>query len=127
MMRISDFLQITFCLLPTALAQWPSCDPSCVTCGLTCDKGCAAPLDMSICNNCLYCRRESSSCSFFELGYEDPNDPNLCELCANSCYCKLGAICYDGLPAGTATASAAPTAELGARMPQKGRRDLFGH
>ncbi|KAI0202499.1 hypothetical protein F4808DRAFT_77252 [Astrocystis sublimbata] len=94
------FSAICLALLPAAaLAQWPSCDPSCKSCGLYCNSGCAAPLTMSECDRCLYCRRESSSCGFVQIGSGDTNppDPALCAACQDSCYCRIDAKCYDNI------------------------------
>ncbi|KAI0425219.1 hypothetical protein F5Y09DRAFT_110904 [Xylaria sp. FL1042] len=96
-------------LLPTALADWPSCDPSCKSCGLYCNEGCNAPLDLAECNRCLYCRRESSSCGFVDISgswSQDPPDPAYCAMCSDGCHCYIDAMCYDNT---TTTTTASPS------------------
>lgn len=100
-------------ILPTAvLAQWPSCDPSCKSCGLYCNTGCVAPLDQAECDRCLYCRRESSSCSWQDISggwTENPPDPAYCAQCRDGCHCKIDAQCYDNITI-TPPLSTPPTA-----------------
>ncbi|KAI1360563.1 hypothetical protein F5Y08DRAFT_45982 [Xylaria arbuscula] len=103
-------------ILPTALAQWPSCAPDCKSCGLYCNEGCTAPLNQTECDRCLYCRRESSSCGYVNISggwTENPPDPAYCALCQEGCHCKIDAMCYDNVtitPPVSATPSATPVA-----------------
>ncbi|GAP82753.1 hypothetical protein SAMD00023353_0102890 [Rosellinia necatrix] len=111
-MRTPTLLALALSILPTALAAagaWPSCDPSCKSCGLYCNEGCTAPLVLSECNRCLYCRRESSSCGFVQIGpsSDPPPDPAYCAMCQDSCHCYIDAKCYDNT---TTTASPSPSA-----------------
>ncbi|KAI0414542.1 hypothetical protein F5X98DRAFT_349074 [Xylaria grammica] len=110
-MRAPTLLAVALAaVLPAAvLAQWPSCDASCKSCGLYCNNGCAAPLDFAECSRCLYCRRESSSCGFVDIGgswTENPPDPAYCAMCSEGCYCHIDAKCYDNV---TATVTPSPT------------------
>ena len=96
-MRLAAFASLLW-LVPTTLSQFPTCDPDCVSCGLACDTGCEAPLDYDECSQCLYCRRESSSCGWFELSYNSTDDPDFCNRCYKGCWCHIGTVCYDGIP-----------------------------
>ncbi|KAI0903783.1 hypothetical protein F4824DRAFT_299603 [Ustulina deusta] len=110
-MRTPTVLALALAILPTALS-FPSCDPSCKLCGLYCNEGCTAPLDLTECNRCLYCRRESSSCGFVDIGgswSEDPPDPAYCAMCSEGCHCYIDAMCYDNTTI-TTTASPSPSA-----------------
>ncbi|KAI1126293.1 hypothetical protein F5Y10DRAFT_215417 [Nemania abortiva] len=115
-MRTPTFLALALAILPTALAAtnaWPSCAADCKSCGLYCNYGCAAPLTTSACDQCLYCRRESSSCGFVQIGSSSnpPADPAFCAMCSDSCHCFIDAKCYDNTTATTTgSASASPSA-----------------
>ncbi|KAI0478304.1 hypothetical protein F4859DRAFT_479317 [Xylaria cf. heliscus] len=114
-MRAHSILSLALALLPAlTLAQFPSCDPSCQSCGLFCNEGCAAPLDLAKCNECLYCRRESSSCGFVDIsgGASNPPDPAYCAQCEQGCHCYIDAKCYDDTTTTIPPSSgaAAPTA-----------------
>ncbi|KAG8159947.1 hypothetical protein KVR01_010584 [Diaporthe batatas] len=107
--RTSIFLPLAFFVFP-ASSQWPACDPSCKSCGLTCDQGCDSPLDLTECTNkCLYCRRESSSCDWVKLTPPSETD-EFCEQCYGSCWCKIGAMCYDNYTSPTTTGGHVPVA-----------------
>ncbi|KAI8949409.1 hypothetical protein F4801DRAFT_553505 [Xylaria longipes] len=112
-MRTQTILSLCLAILP-ALADWPSCDASCQSCGLYCNEGCAAPLDLTECNRCLYCRRESSSCGFVPIQWTtNPPDPAYCAMCEQGCHCHIDAKCYDNTTVtATPSSSAAPTASL---------------
>ncbi|KAK6840504.1 hypothetical protein PG995_016258 [Apiospora arundinis] len=124
-MRTHQVLAALLSVVVAAVAAqgWPTCDPGCKSCGLTCSQGCSAPLLPADCSDCLYCRRESSSCSYVELGGQDPSAH--CQSCYNSCHCRIAATCYDDYqpPATTSGTAphAAPTKPLVA-----GGSDLFG-
>ncbi|POS73487.1 hypothetical protein DHEL01_v208122 [Diaporthe helianthi] len=108
------FLPLAFLIHP-ASSQWPSCDPSCKSCGLICDQGCESPLNLTECTaKCLYCRRESSSCGWVQLTPPSGSDDEFCEQCYGSCWCKIGAMCYDDYTPPTTTGGhgAAATANL---------------
>ncbi|KAI1825459.1 hypothetical protein F4861DRAFT_190523 [Xylaria intraflava] len=107
---------IGLALALTATAQFPSCDPSCQTCELYCAQSCEAPLSLSMdsCGQCLYCRRESSSCGFAEV--ESSASPDFCALCEQACQCNIAARCYSNSttsatpsPSGSPTASPSPS------------------
>lgn len=105
----TTLLALVVSIIPLVAADWPSCDPSCKACGLYCNEGCAAPLVLSECNKCLYCRRESSSCGFVQIGgSDDQPDPAYCAQCQESCHCYIDAKCYDNTTI-TTTASSTPT------------------
>ncbi|KAI0502766.1 hypothetical protein F5B22DRAFT_652770 [Xylaria bambusicola] len=111
-MYTPKLLALALALLPAALAQWPSCDPSCKSCGLYCNEGCVAPLDLTECQRCLYCRRESSSCGYVDISggwTENPPDPAYCAQCSAGCHCRIDAKCYDGITI-TPPSSFTPTA-----------------
>ncbi|KAI0873118.1 hypothetical protein GGS24DRAFT_464912 [Hypoxylon argillaceum] len=117
-MRTPTLLALALTILPTALAAaaasgFPSCAASCKACGLYCNYGCTAPLDTSSCSQCLYCRRESSSCGFVQIGAgsSPPPDPAYCAMCADACHCFIDAMCYDNATTTvTGSASASPSA-----------------
>ncbi|KAH8162559.1 hypothetical protein CIB48_g5669 [Xylaria polymorpha] len=114
-MRTQSLLALSLAILPSlTVAAFPSCDPSCKSCGLYCNEGCAAPLDLAQCNQCLYCRRESSSCGFVTIqGGSNPPDPAFCAMCEQGCHCYIDAKCYDNTTVTvTPSSSAAPTASL---------------
>lgn len=121
-MRPPTPLALALALLPAAMADWPSCAPSCKSCGLYCNEGCPAPLVLSDCNRCLYCRRESSSCSFTPVSWpEDPPDPGFCAQCAQSCHCYIDAQCYDNVTITvppSSSGAALPTPFVAARGPR---------
>ncbi|KAI1269087.1 hypothetical protein F5Y18DRAFT_439639 [Xylariaceae sp. FL1019] len=112
-MRIT-LLSIALSILPAVMSQGSfSCDPSCQSCGLYCNSGCTAPLDYDKCSECLYCRRESSSCSFTEItpGSTGP-DPAYCAACETGCHCYIDAMCYDNVtitPPSSSSAVPVPT------------------
>ncbi|KAK8085164.1 hypothetical protein PG997_006435 [Apiospora hydei] len=108
-MRTTQALAALLTVAATVTAQaWPSCDPECKSCGLTCGQNCNAPLVPADCQDCLYCRRESSACSYVQLGGQDPS-PH-CQTCYGSCQCRIAAVCYDDLPPVTTTSGTAPPA-----------------
>ncbi|KAI0400676.1 hypothetical protein F4802DRAFT_609976 [Xylaria palmicola] len=116
-MRTQALLALGLALAPVVLsaaADWPSCDAGCKSCGLYCNEGCAAPLDLGECNRCLYCRRESSSCGFVTIQWtSDPPDPAYCALCSAGCHCRIDARCYDDdspPPPGSSSSSVPPAA-----------------
>ncbi|KAI1182417.1 hypothetical protein F5B17DRAFT_420476 [Nemania serpens] len=122
-MRVPTLLALALAALPAALADWPSCAPSCKSCGLYCNEGCPAPLDLAACNRCLYCRRESSACSFVPISWpSDPPDPALCAQCSESCHCYIDAMCYDNVtitpPPSSSSAAPTPTPFERARLPR---------
>ncbi|KAI0964804.1 hypothetical protein F4678DRAFT_454813 [Xylaria arbuscula] len=108
-MRAPTLLALALAIIPAALADWPSCDPDCKSCGLYCNQGCNAPLDISQCSDCLYCRRESSSCGFVEIGGSSNADPALCAMCQANCHCNIDAMCYDNTTTTTVSPSASPS------------------
>ncbi|KAI2627617.1 hypothetical protein GGR54DRAFT_636741 [Hypoxylon sp. NC1633] len=84
-------------LLPTALSQ-SACASGCKACGWYCNQGCAAPLVQGDCARCLYCRRESSSCGFIDIGdtwTQDPPSEALCDACDRGCWCHGDWYCAD--------------------------------
>ncbi|KAK7750049.1 hypothetical protein SLS62_008042 [Diatrype stigma] len=95
----------------------PSNDPSCTECNLACYSNCPAPLSTEQCyNDCLLCRRESSSCAWVRTD----SSPD-CDACADSCVCTIGHVCNPTpVPTGSGSAGPAPTG-AGSKM-----RDLFG-
>ncbi|KAK8044564.1 hypothetical protein PG993_004588 [Apiospora rasikravindrae] len=109
-MRAAQALAALLTVAATVAAQaFPNCDPDCKSCGLTCSQGCNAPLAPADCQDCLYCRRESSACAYVQLGGQEPSAH--CQTCYGSCQCRIAAVCYDDLPpvtSGTASASAPP-------------------
>ncbi|KAI1252365.1 hypothetical protein MGN70_006940 [Eutypa lata] len=124
MQFITILAAATAALLPTmALAQTvepgfcPEDDASCSTCSLTCYQSCPEPLSVEECtSSCLYCRRESSACSFVRLDQSAD-----CDACADNCVCSIGHICNpEPVPTGSGSAGPAPTG-AGRKM-----RDLFG-
>ncbi|KAI1478469.1 hypothetical protein F4774DRAFT_384919 [Daldinia eschscholtzii] len=93
-------LIITSLLLPTVLSLQSGCAgvTDCKACGWYCNQGCSAPLVDSECNRCLYCRRESSSCSFEHIGdtwTHDPPSKELCAACDEGCWCHGDWYCMD--------------------------------
>ncbi|KAK8068999.1 hypothetical protein PG994_005615 [Apiospora phragmitis] len=124
-MRATQALAALFVLAATAAAQFPTCDPDCKSCGLGCSEGCDAPLAAADCQDCLYCRRESSACGYLQLGGLDPS-PH-CQTCYSSCHCRLAAFCYDDLPpVTTTTAGTAPPSAASMKPLVAGGNDLFG-
>ncbi|KAI0100994.1 hypothetical protein GGR51DRAFT_563644 [Nemania sp. FL0031] len=114
-MRTPTFVALALAIVPTTLAAtqaWPSCAADCKSCGLYCNYGCAAPLDATKCSQCLYCRRESSSCGFVQIGSssDPPADPAYCAMCDNSCHCYIDAKCYDNVTITATPTSASPSA-----------------
>lgn len=111
----------------TVAAQFPTCEAGCQSCGLACSQGCDAPLVPNDCQDCLYCRRESSSCSYVQLGGQEPS-PH-CQACYGSCQCRMAAVCYDDLPPVTTSSSSsgtAPPAAAATKPLVPGGNDLFG-
>lgn len=106
-----------------ASSQWPSCEPSCKSCGLVCDQGCSSPLNLTECTaKCLYCRRESSSCDWVQLTPPSEPDNEFCEQCYESCWCKIGARCYDNYTSPTTTGGRATATT--AKLSPKGLRRI---
>ncbi|KAK8098370.1 uncharacterized protein PG998_013856 [Apiospora kogelbergensis] len=105
---LAALLSVVVATASASTQAFPTCDSGCKSCGLTCSQGCNAPLMPADCQDCLYCRRESSSCSYVELGGQDPSAH--CQTCYNSCHCTIAATCYDNQPSATASASHAPAA-----------------
>lgn len=102
-------------------SQWPSCDPSCKSCGLICDQGCSSPLNYTECTTkCLYCRRESSSCDWVPL--TPPSESEFCDQCTASCWCKIGVRCYDNYTSPTTAGGHIPATT--ARLFPKGLRRM---
>ncbi|KAI0159834.1 hypothetical protein GGR57DRAFT_438897 [Xylariaceae sp. FL1272] len=109
-MRGTTLLPIALAILPAVVAQGSfSCAPDCKSCGLYCNSGCTAPLDYTKCSECLYCRRESSSCGFVEIsaGQTNPPDPAYCAACEEGCHCYIDAKCYDNVTITPPSSSAA--------------------
>lgn len=82
---------------------------------LICDQGCSSPLNYTECTTkCLNCRRESSSCDWVQLTPPSESDEEFCEQCYGSCWCKIGARCYDNYTSPTTTGGHNPatTAKL---------------
>ncbi|KAK8054055.1 hypothetical protein PG996_013356 [Apiospora saccharicola] len=126
-MRVTQTLAALLTVVATVTAQMPTCG-GCQSCGLACQQSCAAPLVATDCEDCLYCRRESSYCSNIELDLQKPPSPH-CQTCYSSCQCKMAAICYDDLPPVTASSSSSGTAPPAAAMTKPlvaGGNDLFG-
>lgn len=121
-MRATQALAALLTVAATVTAQMPNCDPGCKSCGLACKQTCTAPLVPADCQDCVYCRRESSYCSPYQL---EQSPSAHCQTCYSSCHCGMVAVCYDDLPpvttSGTAPPSAAATKPL---VP--GGNDLFG-
>ncbi|KAK7931592.1 hypothetical protein PG985_002304 [Apiospora marii] len=107
----------------TVTAQFPTCEADCKSCGLACSQGCDAPLVPNDCQDCVYCRRESSSCSNFQLGGQEPSAH--CQTCYSSCQCRMVAVCYDDLPPVTTSSGTAPPAAATKPL-VPGGNDLFG-
>ncbi|KAK8115901.1 hypothetical protein PG984_012403 [Apiospora sp. TS-2023a] len=125
-MRVTQTLAALLTLAATVTAQMPDCDPGCKSCGLACQQNCAAPLTATDCDDCLYCRRESSYCSNIVL---QPQDSEHCKTCYRSCECKMAAICFDDLQTVTVSSSSSGTAPPAAAMTRPlvaGGNDLFG-
>jgi hypothetical protein len=113
------FLPLALLILP-ASCQWPSCEPSCKSCGLVCDQGCDSALNLTECTTkCLYCRRESSSCSWFQLTPPSESDEEFCKQCYGSCWCRIGAECYDNYTSPTTSGGHIP-ATTSAKLSAKG-------
>ncbi|KAI4864454.1 hypothetical protein F4820DRAFT_423601 [Hypoxylon rubiginosum] len=102
-MRLSTTLTLATlcCRLPQTFAA--ACADTCKSCGWYCNQGCDASSlpsspDLSGCNRCLYCRRESSSCGFVDIGDTwtvDPPSDELCAACDAGCWCHGDWYCAD--------------------------------
>ncbi|KAI6088360.1 hypothetical protein F4821DRAFT_258192 [Hypoxylon rubiginosum] len=94
-MRPINTLTLVALCLPSALAACGTCNS---TCGFYCNNGCDASLDYTECSRCLYCRRESSSCGYIDIGdtwTQDPPTDELCAACTAGCWCHGDWYCMD--------------------------------
>ncbi|KAI0013571.1 hypothetical protein F4779DRAFT_342436 [Xylariaceae sp. FL0662B] len=124
-MKFHDLLALTVLslLAPTAPAQ-SGCASDCESCGWFCNNGCDAALSSPDCARCLYCRRESSSCGFVDIGdtwTDDPPSDELCDACGAGCWCHGAWYCMDDggsptpyppTPTLTSTSTSTPTASV---------------